>query len=178
MNMGRFFLFVTLLGLTHMLLAEPAVIFDGGNTQPLSDIYQAPEPIDPSTIEIDKEQVIVDVQEQMKGLKPTAIYPIESPGLSIGRVATQKVRLGRVFAPFFIIGDDAISRQWLQRNQSVLKKKNAQGLVAQVESEKKFNELAALVPDIRLVPFPATALAKAFGVKHYPVYIGPDRITQ
>lgn len=158
--------------------AEPAVIFDGGNTQPLSDFYKSPEPVDPDTINIDKKKVISDVEEQLKGLKPTAIYPVESPGLTVGRVQTRQVKMAQSFAPFFIIGDDTVSRRWLERNKSVLKKKNAQGLVAQVESEEKFNELRAIGAGLRLLPFPATQLAKVFGVKHYPVYIGPDRITQ
>lgn len=179
MEIRRFAVLMGLLcGFVQGIAAEPAVIFDSGQAEPLSAIVEVPKPVDFSTLDIDKEKILAGIEEEMKGLKPTAIYPIESPGLTVGRVETKQVRMKQSFSPFFIVGDDAVSRQWMERNKNVLQKKNAQGLVAQVESEEKFKELQLIGSGLRLIPFPATALAKAFGVKNYPVYIGPDQITQ
>jgi integrating conjugative element protein (TIGR03765 family) len=75
--------------------------------------------------------------------------------------------------PIFIVGDDAASIDWLQRNADALRRMGARGIVASVQTPEDFLRLRALV-DLHLVPMSADALLEAAGVRVWPLLIGAD----
>src|SRR5699024_9573013 len=66
------------------------------------------------------------------------MLPVTSEQLSPGRVTHRGLDLPGGFTPVFLIGDDALSRQWLAQRGDILREMRAVGLVVQAE------DLAAL----------------------------------
>jgi integrating conjugative element protein (TIGR03765 family) len=105
------------------------------------------------------------------------LFPIHTPELSPGEVMATSTQL-LLPQPFFIIGCDARSRQWLRQFSGRLLQIGAMGLVVDAQSLADYQAVAALVPGIRLSPTPASQLAKQLALRHYPVLISASRIEQ
>lgn len=74
--------------------------------------------------------------------------------------------------PIFIVGDDAPSQEWLQRNLQALHAMDARGIVAAVRSPADLERLRTL--GLPLVPMPADDLLEAAGILVWPVLIAAD----
>lgn len=155
-----------------MARAELTVIYDSGHTQPIAPFFevfesagglppQSPPPAKPS----------------LGAADPKAWLPIQSPGLTPGPV--QARAHDRPFTrPFFLIGSDTRSRQWLQTHRERLKEIGAVGMLVQAETMEDLRTIARLADGLSILPASGSDIAKALGVSHYPVLISAHGIEQ
>tara|TARA_R110000868_G_scaffold266583_1_gene525846 strand:- start:61582 stop:62073 length:492 start_codon:yes stop_codon:yes gene_type:complete len=110
--------------------------------------------------------------------KPATIsYAIKTPGLTPGLVSSRAVHLPSLMHPIYIIGDDALSKQWLSRYHATLEKQQALGLIVNVKNKESYD---TLVKQYGIHPLPVNGgvLAKHFKITHYPVLISQHAIEQ
>ncbi len=105
------------------------------------------------------------------------LLPIRSPGLSQGPV--QSRTHNRPFArPFFLIGSDPRSRQWLVKHRERLKAIGAVGMLVQADTREDLLVIANLSGGLPIMPASAADIATALGVSHYPVLVSSQGIEQ
>lgn len=80
--------------------------------------------------------------------------------------------------PLFLIGDDKLSRDWLNTRIDYLKQLNAVGYIVNIDNEATLNELLALTQGLQVVPTSADDLSQRLGIKHYPALITSTGIEQ
>ncbi len=152
--------------------AELTVIYDSGHTQPIAPFLEIFESADKTP-----QQSPVPIKRQLGAADPEAWLPVRSPGLTSGPV--QKRSHDRPFArPFFLIGSDARSRQWLQHHRDRLKEIGAVGMLVQADSLDDLRAIAKLAEGLSILPASASDIAKALGISHYPVLISAHGIEQ
>ena len=78
---------------------------------------------------------------------------------------------------FFIIGDDALSKSWLEQNSAKLKTQHALGFVVNVDNEEAFEALQSLT-DIPLMAMNVDDIASHFRLEHYPVACSAEELWQ
>ena len=162
-----------------MLVLYPAiagaaltVIYDSGNTQPIAPFLEVFEADDVSA-----QQSPVMTRPPLGAAHPEAWLPIQSPGLTPGPV--QQRSHDRPFArPFFLIGSDARSRQWLQDHRDRLKDIGAVGMLVQADTLDDVRTIADLADGLSILPASASDIAQALGISHYPVLISAHAIEQ
>ena len=81
-------------------------------------------------------------------------------------------------APFFLVGNDPLSRNWLARFGGRLAAMGAVGFLVKAESDADLQSLRRLAPGIPVTPLDATPLAKTLGLSHYPVLVTAGLIEQ
>ncbi|WP_249923749.1 PFL_4695 family integrating conjugative element protein, partial [Escherichia coli] len=57
-----------------------------------------------------------------------AMLPVSTPEMSPGEVTPRPLQLPGIGA-LFLVGDDAYSREWLQKNAAALRARHAAGMV-------------------------------------------------
>ena len=155
-----------------MAKAELTVIYDSGNTQPIAPFLDVFESADETP-----QQSPVPIQTQLGAADPEAWLPIQSPGLTPGPVQARSQ--DRPFArPFFLIGSDARSLQWLQTHRDRLKAIGAVGMLVQADTQNDLRTIADLADGLSILPASASDIAKALGISHYPVLISAHSIEQ
>lgn len=107
-----------------------------------------------------------------------AMLPVESPALSPGYVDARSLSLPKATTPFFLIGDDALSREWLQQRYDVLRQLNAVGLVVNVENMRGLQQLRERAPGLDIRPVAGDDIAQRLAINHYPVLITSSRLEQ
>ncbi|MGP3790521.1 integrating conjugative element protein [Pseudomonas sp. B392_1p] len=105
------------------------------------------------------------------------MLPVRSTRLSPGEVARRTIEAPGM-PPFFLVGDDARSRDWLSQRAPRLRELNAVGLVVNVDSASALAALRALAPGLSLAPTPGDDLAGRLGLRHYPALITATGIEQ
>ena len=152
--------------------AALTVIYDSGNTQPIApflDAFESSETTAPQHPAIQS--------PQLGAADPASLLPIHSPGLTPGPV--QPKTHDRPFArPFFLIGSDNLSRQWLLEHRDRLKEIGAAGMLIQADTLDDLQTIAELAAGLSVMPASASDIAKALGISHYPVLITPHGIEQ
>ena len=98
------------------------------------------------------------------------MLPVRSERLSPGHEPARVIQAPGL-APLFLIGDDDLSRSWLQARLADLRDQQAVGLVVQVDSAEALARLRALAPGLTLSPVSGDELAARLGLRHYPVLI-------
>ena len=152
--------------------AELTVIYDSGDTQPLAPSLEVFEPVDPVP-----PQSPVATPLPLGAADPEAWLPIESIGLTPGIVRSRAIH--RPFSrPLFLIGADAQSRQWLVEHRDRLKSMGAVGMLVQADNLQDLRRVAQLADGLAILPASATDIAKALGIRHYPVLISSQGIEQ
>ncbi len=152
--------------------AALTIIYDNGNTQPIAPFLGVFEPADESP-----QQSPVPTKPQLGAADPGAWLPIQSPGLIPGLVQARSH--DRPFArPFFLIGSDARSRQWLRDHRERLKEIGAVGMLVQADILEDLHAIAELADGLSILPASASDIAKALGISHYPVLITAHGIEQ
>ncbi len=152
--------------------AELTVIYDSGHTQPIAPFLEVFESSDKTP-----KQSPVPTRPQLGAADPEAWLPIQSPGLIPGPV--QARAHDRPFArPFFLIGSDARSRQWLQDHRDRLKEIGAVGMLVQAKTLDDLRTIAELADGLSILPASASDIAKALRISHYPVLISAHGIEQ
>ena len=108
---------------------------------------------------------------------PESLLPIQSPGLTPGPVQTRAH--DRPFSrPFFLIGSDVHSRQWLQDHRERLKEIGAVGMHVQAETLEDLRVIAELANGLSILPASGSGIAQSLGISHDPVLISTPRIEQ
>jgi integrating conjugative element protein (TIGR03765 family) len=121
---------------------------------------------------------------QQYSVKPHVIdkatrYPIRSslhPGY-INRPQALREPIKGV-QPFFIIGNDDFSRDWLTKNKTYLQKIGAQGLATNIDSNSIFATLEQLAAPLPLVAVPVDEIATILHLSVYPVLVTGEEIAQ
>ena len=155
-----------------MVQAELTVIYDSGHTQPIAPFLGVFESDDRTP----KQNPIL-TKPQLGAANPEALLPIQSPGLTPGPVQARSH--DRPFTrPFFLIGSDARSRQWLQDYRDQLKKIGAMGMLVQADTVDDLRTMAKLADGLSILPASGSDIAEALGISHYPVLISVHGIEQ
>jgi len=155
-----------------MAQAELTVIYDSGHTQPIGPFFEVFE-----SAEGMPQQNPIPTKPRLGAANPKAWLPIQSPGLTPGPV--QARAHDRPFTrPFFLIGSDTRSRQWLQTHRDRLKEIGAVGMLVQAETVDDLQTIASLADGLSILPASGSDIAKALGVSHYPVLISAHGIEQ
>ncbi len=159
-----------LLWFSSSVSAAPIVIADfGGRETGIVDM-QAYFEANKMTIT----QELVRTKPQMPSL--LGRYPVWSdlePGL------VQEQRHGQtVIMPFFIVGADEWSQEWLIANVDYLAQIGARGMAANIESAEALNYLRELAPPLVIEAVPVDEIAKVFGINNYPVLVSREAIEQ
>ncbi len=155
-----------------MAQADLTVIYDSGHTQPIAPFFEVFE-----SKEALPQQSPIPTKPSLGAADPKAWLPIQSPGLSPGLV--QARAHDRPFTrPFFLIGSDTRSRQWLQTHSDRLKEIGAVGMLVQAETVDDLQTIASLADGLSILPASGSDIAKALGVSHYPVLISAHGIEQ
>jgi len=155
-----------------MAQAELTVIYDSGNTQPIAPFLEVFGSVD-ETLQLNP----IPTKPQLGAADPQTWLPIQSPGLTPGPVQARSH--DRPFArPFFLIGSDTRSRQWLQDYRDQLKEIGAVGMLVQADTLDDLRTIAELADGLSILPASASDIAKALGISHYPVLITAHGIEQ
>ena len=117
------------------------------------------------------------MQPKLGAADVQALLPIRSPGLSPGPVQARSH--DRPFSrPFFLIGSDDRSQQWLVEYRERLKEIGAVGMLVQAETREDLRAIARLAGGLPILPASAVDIATALDISHYPVLITPQGIEQ
>ncbi|EPC00580.1 hypothetical protein L861_06480 [Litchfieldella anticariensis FP35 = DSM 16096] len=106
------------------------------------------------------------------------MLPVRSELLSPGQVTPRRLTLPRRMTPFFLIGSDEVSHQWLAQRRNRLHEMNAVGLVVNVEDNAVLTRLREVGQGLELRPVSGDDIAGRLGIAHYPVLVTPDGLTQ
>jgi len=153
--------------------SEVTVIYDSGSTRPLAPyleiIDRTESATNPPTGARNRPGLgAADVQ---------ALLPIRSPGLSPGPV--QARAHNKPFSrPFFLIGSDDRSRQWLVQYRDRLKEIGAVGMLVQAETLEDLQAIARFAGGLPILPASVADIAAALDISHYPVLITPQGVEQ
>lgn len=163
----KILLLICLVHLPSMANAEPIVIRDyGGRASGV--------PSKQVLIRLALQQTL-----QPQSLDNSARYPVQSrlrPGyLKVSRKLQTPVKDAQ---PFFIVGNDAFSRDWMEQNKAYLLKIRAQGVVTNIESKTLFVALEAFATPLPLVAVPVDDIAELLQFSVYPVLITGEEIAQ
>lgn len=96
-----------------------------------------------------------------------ARLPVSSKA-SVGKVARRTLKLTHFTHSVFIIGDDAVSRQWLKDHSKKLEDANALGFVANITESEQLQALQQLTK-APLLPANVDDLMTLFQEDHYPL---------
>ena len=98
----------------------------------------------------------------------TLVLPVTTPEMTPGEVTPRPLQLPGIGA-LFLVGDDALSRQWLKANAAALRERQA--------DENSLKTLRELAPGVMMVPSSGSALARRLQLNHWPVLITDSGIS-
>ena len=155
--------------------SEVTVIYDSDDTRPLAPYLEI---IDRTETAINPPSVTGAPNKPRLGAADVqALLPIRSPGLIPGPIQARPH--DRPFSrPFFLIGSDDRSRQWLVEYRERLQEIGAVGMLVQAETLEDLRAIARLANRLPILPASAADIATALGISHYPVLITPQGIEQ
>ncbi|EBA8598821.1 integrating conjugative element protein [Salmonella enterica] len=105
------------------------------------------------------------------------MLPVSTPEMSAGKVVSRELNLTGM-TPVFLVGDDALSREWLALRRDELKRRHAIGLVVNVSDKAALAELQQLIPGVTLLPASASEIARRLQLSYYPVLITSTGLAQ
>lgn len=166
----RTLLVVALCLVTEIAVAEPlTVIYDNGETKPLAK-FLAP-------LAHVKRERASEPSPNLGAADIEQLLPIRSPGLSPGKVPIRKHQVP--FArPFFLVGSDPWSQEWLAQYRQRLLDIGAVGLLVDAGSIEDLQAIAGIADGLPITPAAGSDVAKALGVMHYPFAVSDGRIWQ
>lgn len=183
------FLFLPCLPLANSLGACPvlSMIYDSGQTHSLVPLL-APllsEEL-PASVSVDAFLDTVKSSTQIAGpTRVASLLPIHSPGLSPGKLDYGQSNADLLQhltqanpRPFFLIGSDPFSLQWLATHRDTLEELGAMGLLVQAETMDELRRVVAVAKGLPLTPAAGNGLATALGIDRYPVLITDKGLMQ
>lgn len=138
-----------------------APFFDAINDQP--DEFTSPESLSPNA--------------PPASLSVASMLPVATPEMSPGAVTAHPLTLPGM-PPIFLVGDDPLSRQWLQLRGSELRQLGATGLVVSVRDQAGLDSLKTLASGVDMVPVQGGDLARRLQISHYPLLITATGVSQ
>lgn len=111
------------------------------------------------------------LQQQVTVLSPS-MSPGAQPRISIGDAGLHLPH------PIFLIGTDELSLHWLTEHRIRLSALGAVGLVVEADGIADMLKVKRVAGDLPLAAGSGEMLAEQFGLRHYPVLIGPEWIEQ
>ncbi|MBR9910316.1 MAG: integrating conjugative element protein [Gammaproteobacteria bacterium] len=175
-------------------LAELTVIYDSGQTKPIAPLLRplfADEELSAEELSIDPRHAADSTDQHAltaSALGPAALsnlLPVRSPGLQVGDLAATQLKpdvLSRLAQgnprPFFLIGSDQASLQWLATHRETLQSLGAAGMLVQAETEGDVRRVADIAQGLPITLASGSDLASALGVNRYPVLITRDGLRQ
>ena len=143
--------------------AAPVVIEDAGNTRSMRP-YLARLPTETSG--------------PGKSSVAARLLPLVTPEMTPGKVEPTPIEMPPSPYPFFVIGSDWVSRDWLKKNRDRLVQAKAIGILVQAETVDDLNEIAKLGEGLVITPLRGSDIAKHLGLKHYPALVSSGWIEQ
>lgn len=165
-------------------IAELTVIYDTGHTKPIAPLLK---PFVSDQGLQDHPGTAVDIADQkvLDGATLSNFLPVRSPGLLVGDLAGRQLkpdvreRLAQGNPrPFFLIGSDRVSLEWLATHRDTLKSLGAVGMLVQADTEQDVRSVTEISPGLSITLGSGIDLASALGIDRYPVLITRDGITQ
>ena len=158
--------------------AALTVIYDSGDTKSIAPFLEAFNSTEFSLSQNQSNQAPQLLHPPQLGAADIeSLLPIRSPGLTPGLVLPENH--DRPFAqPFFLIGSDDLSKQWLLENRDRLKEVGAVGMLVQADTLEDLRRIAEISGGLSIMPASATDLAEALKISHYPVLITAHGIEQ
>lgn len=104
-------------------------------------------------------------------------FPVKTEKLTLGNVEIgegETFNLEQMFRPLAIVGDDQVSRNWLQQYAEQLKSRKATVFVVNVESSSRFKQLEKLAPGVYFQAVNGDRFHTEYNVNHYPFYISKE----
>lgn len=161
MNVIVYSLLILLPTLANAQAKELIVIFDSGDTLPIT-------PYLPESI---RKNPSISESSGPRELPLPVLFPVTTPSMSPGTVESVQRRLPYLVQPFFLIGSDDYSKRWLLDRKTSLIKLKAIGYVINVNSLADLQALSTLAGGLRLAPISGEFFATQLKLKHYPVLI-------
>lgn len=115
--------------------------------------------------------------EPPASLSVSTMLPVSTPEMTPGVVVSRPLNLPGM-PPVFIVGDDDLSRNWMQKRSAELLRLGATGLVVNISSESALDSLKRITPSVAMAPVQGGDLARRLQLAHYPVLITADGLVQ
>ena len=172
----RITVLLSILAAPSLVAGALTVIYDSGETYPLAPFLEVFDE-EPSQGKRPQASPVPPRPPALGAADLDRLLPIQSPGLMPGRVEPRAVQ--RPFArPFFLIGADSFSREWLTAHRTRLAEIGAVGMLVEAETLDDLRAIAAIAEGLPILPASASDIAAALGLSHYPVLITKDGIEQ
>jgi len=172
------------LSMSANALAQLTVLYDSGQTQPLAPLLE-PLLADQTPSSGPAESTTLNPSSSYGTAALRNLLPVRSPGLAVGDIAGSdlhpevRTRLAQGNPrPFFLIGADAVSLQWMASHRETLKRLGAVGMLVQAETEADVEQVAEVAQGLSITLGSGNDLAVALGIDRYPVLITPDGLRQ
>lgn len=161
-------------------LAEPTVLFDNGQTQPIP--FPKVMTVEPAASR-SPSRAASGAPLGLESLSAARRLPIRTPGMQVGTLAPEvvasiKPNLKYLSQPFFVIGSDTYSLQWLRHYRATLIKVGAVGLLVQAETTTDLAQVSAAGHGLNIAPVSGATLVKSLKLTSYPVLISQQGIEQ
>ena len=152
--------------------ASPTVISDRGGIE----IKELLNPPGESVESVEELTRLHNDPETMKdGLLSAGLYPVYSESLTVGPIGQSEatdIPSYLLTMPFFIVGYDRVSANWMIENLDILVENHAVGLVVNIETPEQMKELMRITQNrVALTPVQGDDLAETLNLRHYPAYI-------
>ncbi|MFJ2982690.1 MULTISPECIES: integrating conjugative element protein [unclassified Pseudomonas] len=105
------------------------------------------------------------------------VLPVHSARLSPGAVPPRTLRLPGMI-PLFLVGQDAVSLEWLSRHAQALQDLGANGLAVEVDDVQSLRRIQTAAPGLNIWPVSGDDIAERLELDHYPVLITPTGLEQ
>ena len=113
------------------------------------------------------------------GVTLEALLPIRTPEMAPGVVRPRGPQATAAGArPLFLIGSDSRSLDWLEAHRETLIDLGAVGMLIEADSVAAVRQVAARAEGLQVLPASGSELARALGLRHYPVLISSRGIEQ
>jgi integrating conjugative element protein (TIGR03765 family) len=157
--------------------AELTIIHDSGATRPLAPYLE----VFGETPRVAAPGRQGNPIENLGAAELSNLLPIRTPGLTPGPVIRRPLNLpnnGTLSRPFFLIGSDDRSREWLVRHRDRLLAIGAVGMLVQADTEADLAAVAQIADGIPILPAPATDIVRALSLEHIPALVSRHGIEQ
>ena len=101
--------------------------------------------------------------------------PVASSTLTVGSFEPVHRPTG-ITQPFFIVGCDAASLEWIKRNRARLLELRAFGLVVEAPDREAYENLESVAEGLIVRPVVGDLIAEHLGLSHYPALVTADGI--
>lgn len=164
-------------------IAEITVIHDSGETQPLAPYLRPMQVEKPrnsrvrNTLPLPSVRAAADRLRLPLPLRSEVMHsgPYTAPSLAAAVAARLRVSNPQ---PFFLLGSEARSLEWLAQHHETLQALGAVGLLVQAETEDDVRRIAAIAPELPISLGSGDDLAEVLGIRVYPVLVTGEGIRQ